>query len=104
MPQFFTGSELNVQLEKLIANADSFLFIVSPYIKIHGRVREVLDAKSEIEKLKVQVLFGKNENDKSKSLSLEELEYLKKFPNLTVKYKEQLHAKYFANDYQTLFT
>jgi len=104
MPQFFTGSELNVQLEKLIANADDFLFLVSPYIKIHGRIKEVLDSKTTTEKLEIWVLFGKNEDDVSKSLSEQELDYLKKFPNLKVKHQERLHAKYFANDTQTLFT
>ncbi|WP_113653192.1 hypothetical protein [Pedobacter namyangjuensis] len=45
MNKFVQGSELNASLEKLIKNAESILLLISPYIKLHSRIRDQLKLK-----------------------------------------------------------
>ena len=49
-------------------------------------------------------MFGKNEQDPSKSMKLEELDFFKEFSNIEIKYEKRLHAKYYANDYSAILT
>lgn len=104
MSRFVTSSELNFQIEKLISDAEHFLALMSPYIKIHDKLKDILKSKQKKENLHVFIVFGKNENDKSKSISLEEIEFLKQFPNLEIRYEERLHAKFYANDNTSILT
>lgn len=104
MSRFVTSSELNFQIEKLIKDAESVLILISPYIKIHDKLKDILKSKEKKENLNLYVVFGKNENDKSKSISLDEIEFLKQFPNFELRYEERLHAKFYVNDYMSILT
>lgn len=104
MAKFIHGSELSVCIEKMIANADQFLYLISPYIKLHDRIRDELKRKKSDDKLQIVVVFGKNEENKSKSLSEEDLSFLKEFPNVKICYEKNLHAKYYASEDSSLIT
>jgi hypothetical protein len=43
MAEFITGNEINLELEKMIKNADKFLCLISPYIKLHDRLKAKLE-------------------------------------------------------------
>lgn len=45
MPKFLTTTGLNYHLEELLKNAESEIFIISPYIKIQHKLREILGGK-----------------------------------------------------------
>jgi hypothetical protein len=104
MSRFVTSSELNFQIEKLINEAETVLVFISPYIKIHDKLKDILRSKTKKENLNLFVVFGKNENDKSKSISIDEIEFLKQFPNFELRYEERLHAKFYANDFSSILT
>jgi hypothetical protein len=98
MAKFLTSNELNAALEKLFVTADEELILISPYIKLHERFSSALSLKKENPKLKITVVFGKNEDDLRKSMNIEDLQFFIGFPNIEIRYEKRLHAKYYAND------
>jgi len=50
------------------------------------------------------VVFGKNDEDVRKSLSKDDFEFLKQFPNIEIRYESKLHAKYYASEDRALIT
>ena len=98
MPKFVKGNGLNAEIESIFDDAEVQLTIISPFIKLHKRFKDSLKSKINNPKLEVQLVFGKNESNKSKSLSSEDFEFFKQFTNVQVYYEPRLHAKYYAND------
>lgn len=95
MARFIVGSELNFEMEKLFDESEEFLTLISPFIKLHEKLKDVLKSKEQKENLQVHIVFGKNEYDRSKSFSEEEFLFFRQFPNLEIRYEERLHAKYY---------
>lgn len=104
MAKFVKGNQLNAELEKIFEKAEEQLVIISPFIKLHSRFIDVLKSKKDEYKLKITVVFGKNEDNISRSLSKDEFNFLKDFPNIEIKYEPRLHAKYYANERYTLLS
>jgi tRNA splicing endonuclease len=98
MAKFLEGDHLNSELINILEQAHEQLVIISPFIKLHPRIKDKLKNKLTEANLAITIVFGKNEDNKSKSLSLEEFEFLKAFPNIEIKYEPRLHAKYYANE------
>jgi hypothetical protein len=104
MATFLEGNELNAQLGNLFEFADEYLILISPYIKLHDRYASALKAKKENYDLKITVVFGKNEDDFSKSMKQEDFNFFKDFPNIEIRYEKRLHAKYYANERSAILT
>lgn len=104
MAEFLKGENLNSELVNIFEKAKEELIIISPFIKLHSRIKDSLRRCLDEPKLKVTVVFGKNEKNKSKSLSLDEFEFFKEFPNIEIKYEPRLHAKYYANESYALLS
>lgn len=98
MAEFIKGNQLNAELEKIFERAEEQLVIISPFIKLHSRFVDVLKSKKNNPTLKITLVFGKNEDKISKSLSNDDFDFLKGFPNIEIKYEQRLHAKYYANE------
>lgn len=104
MATFLTGNDLNAQLENLFEFAEEYIILISPYIKLHDRFASALKAKRENYDLKIIVVFGKNEDDFSKSMKQEDFTFFKDFPNIEIRYEKRLHAKYYANESSAILT
>jgi hypothetical protein len=104
MSRFLEGNELNLEIENLFKNSNQELILISPFIKLHDRLISTLKTKINDDKLKIIILFGKNENDKSKSMKMDDIEFFKSFPNVEIRYEKNLHAKYYANDSSAILT
>ena len=99
MPQLLTDSKIGSAIEELIDNADVFLWLVSPYIKLHDRIKDKLKSVTRRKPdIKVVVIFGKNEDNVSKSMSREDIEFLKALPDIHIGYEPRLHAKFYASE------
>jgi hypothetical protein len=98
MARFLKGNELNSELEKIFENATEKLILISPYIKLHERYASVLKVKKDDPSLEITVVFGKNEDDFSRSMHLDDFAFFKEFPNIQIRYEKRLHAKYYANE------
>ncbi len=104
MARFLTGNNLNAEIENIFRDAASMLILISPFIKLHDRYKASLLSHKENDKLAMIVIFGKNEENLSRSMSLDDLNFFKQFPNIEIKYEKRLHAKYYANEFAAIIT
>lgn len=104
MAKFLTGNELNTELEKLFENASEQIILISPYIKLHERFASTLLTKKDNPKIEIIIVFGKNEEDLSRSMKQEDFNFFKEFPNIEIRYEKRLHAKYYCNESSAILT
>lgn len=104
MAKFITGNKLNSELEEIFEKAERDLILISPYIKLHERYISTLKSKMDNDNLKITLVFGKNEEDMSKSMKQGDFDFFKEFPNIEIRYEKRLHAKYFANETNSILT
>lgn len=104
MPKFFNTTELSSEIEKVINNANEFVYLISPYIKLSKGIKRTLDGLKSKPEVMLVVVFGKNEGDYFKSINKEDLDYLMEFPNLEVRYEPDLHAKVYMNEYEIILS
>jgi hypothetical protein len=105
MAELLYDSALGAAIEELIDNADDFLWLVSPYISLHQRIRDKLKTMARNKPhVEVIVVFGKNEDDAHKSMSKEDIEFLKQLPNIQICYEKRLHAKFYASEDAVIVT
>lgn len=95
---------MNAEIGKIFENADSQLILISPYIKLHHRYADELKSKVDNDKLSITIVFGKNEKDLTKSLTLDDLNFFKQFPDIEIRYEKRLHAKFYANEAAQILT
>ena len=103
MDKFLRTSEIVTELINIIENAKEELILVSPYIKLDKNVRMSLSSikKSNI---KIIVVYGNEKKEKDKNLSDEDLDFLKGFPNIEIRYIDNLHGKYYTNENKAILT
>jgi len=104
MAKFLKGNELNAELERVFEDAKSQIILVSPYIKLHDRYKSALLTKIDNPYIEIIILFGKNEDDLSKSMKQDDFDFFKQFPNIEIRYEKRLHAKYYANEIKAILT
>ncbi|MDF3078733.1 MAG: hypothetical protein K0S09_2622 [Sphingobacteriaceae bacterium] len=104
MAEFVHGDHLNFTLNNLIRNADEYLFLISPYIKLHSKITDALKSKKNSPNLAITVVFGKSEAYQNNRISGDDLEFLTSFPNIEIRYEKNLHAKYYASEDGALIT
>lgn len=104
MAKFLEGFDLCNGVSEIIKSADELLFIISPFIKLHENYKSILLNRKDDDKLQIVLVFGKNEQDKSKCLSKEDWAFFKGFPNIEIRYEKRLHAKIYANDTAVMIT
>ena len=104
MAKFLTGNELNTELERLFEHAEERLILISPFIKLHDRFTSTLRTKKDNSKLEIIIVFGKNEEDFSRSMKQEDFNFFKEFPNIEIRYEKRLHAKYYSNESSAILT
>ncbi len=104
MANFLTSNDLNAELENLFESAEDYLILISPYIKLHERYLSALKAKMNNPQLEIIIVFGKNEDDLSKSTRQADFSFFGGFPNIEIRYEKRLHAKYYANETFAILT
>ncbi len=104
MAKFLSGNALNAEIENVIERAEKLIILISPYIKLHERYASVLKAKKDNPNIKLIIVFGKNEDDISRSMIAEDFNFFKEFPNVHIYYEKRLHAKYVANEGESIIT
>lgn len=104
MAEFISESRLNAELESIFDVAEEVVFLISPYIKLHERLKSKILTLKEREEIQIVIVFGKNKRDITKSMGVDDFNLLKDFPNIEIRYEERLHAKYYANERIALLT
>ena len=97
MAEFLTTSGITFHLEGLVKAANEKLILISPFLKVNERLRQILDDKDR-EKIDIRVVYGKNE------LQPEENNWLKSKASVRLSFCKNLHAKCFLNESEALIT
>ena len=105
MADFLTGKDLFEEVYDTLYKAEDILLLVSPYIKLDDYFKkEIFDKHKNNPELHIRLVFGKNEKNPSLSFNKIDFEYFKGFPNITIVYVPNLHAKYYANERKGIIT
>ena len=96
MADFLTTTGVSHHLEEVIKKADDRLVIVSPYLKLNRRVRELLEERDRA-KLDIRLVYGKRD------LQPEEINWLESV-SIRTSFRENLHAKCYMNEKQAILT
>lgn len=91
MAKFLNTSAVNYFLEELIKNAKDRLILISPYLKLNDRIKELLTDKNRL-KIDVRIVYGKSE------LQPEEINWLKELTYIRTSFCKNLHAKCYLNE------
>jgi hypothetical protein len=60
MAKFLNTSATNYFLEELIKDAKDRLILISPFLKLNDRIKELLSDKNRL-KIDVRIVYGKSE-------------------------------------------
>lgn len=104
MSKFLTGEALSVAIYDIIWGAEKKLLIVSPFIKLDDYFKDLFNKHKSNPQLHLIIVFGKNERLVQKSLNKADFDYFKEFPNVSIVYVPNLHAKYYGNEKHGVIT
>lgn len=104
MSKFLTGEDLENVVYDIIWDAEKTLLIVSPFIKLDDYFKDLFKKHMDNHKLRIILVFGKNEKKVNRSLSNEDFDFFKQFPNVSIVYVPHLHAKYYGNEKKGVIT
>lgn len=91
MAKFLNTSATNYFLEELIKTAKDRLILISPFLKLNDRIKELLEDKNRL-KIDVRIIYGKNE------LQPEEIAWLRDLTYIRTSFCKNLHAKCYLNE------
>ncbi|MBE3662408.1 DNA repair protein [Vibrio navarrensis] len=97
MAKFLNTSATNYYLEELIKNASERLILISPFLKLNDRIRELLEDKDRL-KIDIRIVYGKSE------LQPDEINWLKGLSFVRTSFCKNLHAKCYINESSCIIT
>ena len=97
MAEFLTTTGISFRLEEIIKTANERLVIISPFIRINPRIKDLLEDRNLL-KIDIRVVYGKNE------LRPEENNWLESMTSIRTSFCKNLHAKCYLNEKEALLT
>ena len=97
MAEVLSTSGISFWVEQIIKRADERLLLISPFLKINVRLKELLEEKNRV-KIDIRVIYGKND------LQPEENKWLESMTSIKTSFCKSLHAKCYLNEYHALLT
>ena len=104
MGKFLNPKDLKANLYRIFKEAEKEIIIISPFIQLSDEIRTLLRPKQKIKDFQITILYGKNEQDPSKSLNPTDYRFFCEFKNHEILYNPNLHAKYYANEQEAIIT
>lgn len=97
MAKFLNTSATNYFLEELIKGARDRVVLISPFLKLNDRIKELLADKNRL-KIDVRMVYGKSE------LQPEEIAWLHTLTYVRTSFCKNLHAKCYLNESACIVT
>lgn len=97
MAKFLNTSATNYYLEEMIKTAKDRLILISPFLRLNERIKELLEDKDRL-KIDVRIVYGKSE------LQPEEVNWLKGMSYVRTSFCKNLHAKCYLNEESCIIT
>ena len=97
MANFLNTSGTNFFLEELIKNAKERLILISPYLRLNDRIKELLEDKDRL-KIDIRIVYGKSD------LHPDEIKWMQKLDYVRVSFCKNLHAKCYMNESECIIS
>ncbi len=97
MAKFLNTSGTTYHLEELIKKSSDRLILISPYLKLNERIKELLEDKNRL-KSDIRIVYGKSD------LQPEEINWLKNLTFIRTSFCKNLHAKCYMNENECIIT
>ena len=97
MSKFLNTSGTNYFLEELIKDAKDRVILISPFLRLNDRIKELLVDKDRL-KIDVRIVYGKSE------LQPAEIEWLRGLPYVRTSFCKNLHAKCYLSEELCIIT
>ncbi len=97
MAKFLNTSATNYFLEEMIKGASDRLILISPFLKLNDRMKDLLADKNRL-KIDVRIVYGKSE------LQPQEIEWLRGLTYIRTSFCKNLHAKCYMNEEMCIVT
>ncbi|EJX9820591.1 phospholipase D family protein, partial [Salmonella bongori] len=91
MIEILNTTGINYNLEQIIVKAETRLIIISPYLKLSARIKELIEDKDRL-KVDIRIIYGKSE------LNPKDHNWLVSLPYVRLSFCQNLHAKLYANE------
>lgn len=97
MAIFLNTSGTSFYLEKLIKDASERVILISPFLKLNDRIKELLEDKDRL-KIDIRIVYGKSE------LQPAEINWLKELTFVRTSFCKNLHAKCYLSEDSCIIT
>lgn len=97
MAKFLTTSATTYHLEELIKDATEKVILISPFLKLNDRIKELLEDKNRL-KIDIRIVYGKSE------LHPTEINWLKELAFVRTSFCRNLHAKCYLSEEACIIT
>ena len=97
MANFLNMSGTNFFLEELVKNAKERLILISPYLRLNDRIKELLEDKDRL-KIDIRIVYGKSD------LHPDEIKWMQKLDYVRVSFCKNLHAKCYINESECIIS
>src|SRR4051812_37798383 len=97
MAKFLTTTGVNYVIEEIIKGARERVVLVSPYLQLNNRIKELLSGGYRPD-VTTQIVYGKRE------LAAPERQWLNGVPYIETRFCQNLHAKCYLNESLCLIT
>ena len=97
MVEILATAGVNYHLEELIKQSNERLVLISPYLRLSTRIRDLLEDKNRM-KIDIRVVYGKSE------LRPDENKWLESMTWIRTSYCANLHAKCYMSERAALIT
>lgn len=97
MVEFLTTAGVSYHLEELIKQSNERLVLISPFLRLSTRMRELLEDKNRM-KIDIRIVYGKSE------LRPDENNWLEGMTSIRTSFCANLHAKCYMSERAALLT
>ncbi len=98
MVKFLDTTGVSYHLSQLIKNADHEIILISPFLKVNEKIRDLIENQDRKRTTNIKIVYGKNE------LQSEEYNWINQLDSVRLAYCKDLHAKCYLNEKEAIIT
>ena len=98
MTEFLNTEGTTYRLNQLIKNADNEIILISPFLKINQKIKDLLENQDRKRTTNIKIIYGKNE------LQPDENNWIRQLDSVRLAFCKDLHAKCYLSEKEAIIT
>ncbi len=98
MTEFLNTEGTTYKLNQLIKNADNEIILISPFLKINQKIKDLLENQDRKRTTNIKIIYGKNE------LQPDENNWIRQLDSVRLAFCKDLHAKCYLSEKEAIIT